>query len=131
MWHGGIHLQRLYSMFPNGLPGKGLLLLRAVTGILLIHDGFSGLSAANPPAEIVRQIAELITGVFLFAGFWTPIVGVIALVLQLWIIISGSDHLALAIVIATLGAALAMLGPGSISIDAVRFGRKRIDIENQ
>ncbi len=118
-------------MFPNGLPGKGLLLLRAVTGALFIHEGFSGLSGTNPPAEIIRQLAEVITGVFLMAGFWTPIVGDIVLLVQLWVIFSGTDHLAMAIVMATLGAALAMLGPGSISIDAVRFGRKRIDIENQ
>jgi uncharacterized membrane protein YphA (DoxX/SURF4 family) len=118
-------------MFPNGLPGKGLLLLRIVAGILLIHAGFTGLSAANPPAETARQIAELVAGVFLIAGFWTPIVGVIVLVDQLWIIFSGTDHAAMAIVTATLGAALAMLGPGSLSIDAVRFGRKRIDIETQ
>jgi putative oxidoreductase len=118
-------------MFPNGLPGKGLLLLRVVAGALLIHDGFTGMSSGAHAAEIVRQIAEVVTGVFLLVGFWTPIVGAIVLIIQVWIIFAGTDHLAMAIVMATFGAALAMLGPGATSIDAIRFGRKRIDIENQ
>jgi len=117
-------------MFPNGLPGKGLLLLRLAAGGLLVHDGITGLSGSAPIIAVVRQLLEVGTGLLLIAGFLTPIAGGIVLIVELWIVFSGTDHLPIAIVLATLGAALAMLGPGAVSIDAVRFGRKRIEIRN-
>ncbi len=118
-------------MFPTGLPGIGLLLLRLVAGSLLMHDGFTGLSGALPPAAIVRQVIEVGAGIFLIVGLWTPIAGVLVLIVQLWIIFSGTDHTPFAIVLAALGCALAMLGPGAISIDSLIYGRKRIEIRER
>jgi hypothetical protein len=43
-------------------------------------------------------------------------------------VISGTAYVRGAILLAVVGAALAMLGPGVTSIDARLFGRKRIDI---
>jgi len=84
-------------------------------------------------ADIVQTtslatIAAMILGGLLLAGLWTPLTAVAAAMIQLW---SGLPHQGLDaetfIVAATL-VALAMLGPGSWSIDAIIFGRKRIDI---
>jgi uncharacterized membrane protein YphA (DoxX/SURF4 family) len=49
-------------------------------------------------------------------------------ILGLWNSISQSGDLSANIFLATIGAALAMLGPGAWSVDAKLFGWKRIDV---
>jgi hypothetical protein len=43
-------------------------------------------------------------------------------------VLTGTAHSQITILPATQGIALAFLGPGSLSIDACLFGRKRLDI---
>jgi putative oxidoreductase len=121
-------VQRLFSMFPNGWPGRGLLLLRLVSGILLINDGVSGLLEGPSWPGIIRLFLEIATGILLLVGLWTPMAGVLVIVVELWSMLSRTGDLRNCIVLATFGAALAVLGPGVRSIDARLFGRKRIDI---
>ena len=66
----------------------------------------------------------------LLAGLWTPIAGVAIAVLELWTTMSRTNGMENAVLLATLGAALAVLGPGSYSVDVKLFGRKRILIPN-
>ena len=127
----GVFLQRLFSMFPNGWPGRGLLLLRVVAGFLLIHDGMAELIGTPRPEAIVRQSVAIGAGILLLAGLWTPIAGTLVVIAELWTLLMRSDHLRGPIVLAILGAALAMLGPGGWSVDARLFGRKRIDIRDR
>jgi len=115
-------------MFPSGWPGSGLLLLRLVAGVLLVLDGITGLMGASPRESVILQVIAAIAGIFLLAGLWTPIAGALVTVTELWITLTGTDHLRSAILLATMGAALAILGPGARSIDALLFGRKRLDI---
>ena len=115
-------VQRLFSMFPNGWPGTGLLLLRIASGALLIRQGVIG------PHSIVMPPLEAVAGTLLIAGLWTPVAGVIAVVCQSWTAITVPDDLRSAALLATVGAALAMLGPGSLSLDNHFFGRKRFDV---
>jgi putative oxidoreductase len=121
-------VQRLFSMFPNGWPGSGLLLLRLVSGILLINDGVTGLLEGPPLPGIIQPFLETATGMLLLVGLWTPMAGVLVIVVELWSMLSRRGDLRNCIVLATFGAVLAMLGPGVRSIDARLFGRKRIDI---
>ena len=123
-----VSVQRLFSMFPNGWPGRGLLLLRLVSGILLVNDGITELLGGPPWLGIIRLFLETAAGMLLLVGLWTPITGVLVIVVELWSILSRTGELRNSLVLATLGAALAMLGPGVRSIDARLFGRKRIDI---
>ena len=115
-------------MFPNGWPGSGLLLLRLVAGVLLVLDGITGLMGASPRESVILQVIAAIAGILLVAGLWTPIAGALVTVTELWIALTGTDPLRSAILLATMGAALAILGPGARSIDALLFGRKRLDI---
>jgi putative oxidoreductase len=55
-------------------------------------------------------------------------VGTIAALIQLWIALSPPQALATHALLAVLSISLALLGPGAWSIDALIFGRKRIDI---
>ena len=69
-------MQRLFSTFPNGWPGFGLLLLRLGVGIALISFGIRGfLAASGEPLAVARDSIEAAGAVFLIAGLWTPIVG--------------------------------------------------------
>ena len=115
-------------MFPNGWPGRGLLLLRIVAGILPIYDGIARLMEAPPLGSVALQIIAAGAGIFLLAGFWTPITGTLLAITNIWIALSGTAHLRSSILLATVGAAIAVLGPGAWSIDALLFGRKRLDI---
>jgi putative oxidoreductase len=124
---GGI-LQRLFSMFPNGWPGRGLFLLRIVAGTLPIYDAVARLMGATPSGSSWLAVVAASAGVFLLAGFWTPIAGALLAVTHIWIALSGTEHLRSSILLATMGVAIAVLGPGALSIDALLFGRKRLDI---
>ena len=126
-------LQRLFSTFPDGWPGFGLLLLRVGMGIAVIWLGIQDfLTVGKEPVAIAREFVAVIGGTFLIAGFWTPITGTLIAIDELWIALSvpssqGDGHW-LCLLLAVLAAATAMVGPGAWSIDAFRFGRKRFDI---
>ena len=123
-----VSVQRLFPMFPDGWPGRGLLLLRLVAGIFLINDGVTELMAIPQWPGIVRPFLETTAGLLFIAGLWTPMAGALVVIVELWSVASRSDELRNSVVLATFGAALAMLGPGVRSIDARLFGRKRIDV---
>jgi putative oxidoreductase len=125
-------LQRLFSTFASGWPGAGLLLLRLLTGVVLIHFGITGALAAPPLTTIVLEIIGAGTGILLLIGLWTPVAGALAAVVKLSIVFSWyfthSGDPWVSIVQAVLGTVLAMIGPGAWSLDARLFGRKRFDI---
>ena len=118
-------------MFPNGWPGRGLLVLRLLVGILLIHDALARLLGAPQWDEIVRQAVAGSAGILLLIGLWTPVAGVLIVFVELWSILWKANSLRDCMVFAALGAALAMLGPGVSSVDARLFGRKQIEIQDR
>ena len=128
-------VQRLFSTFADGWPGVGLLLLRMLTGSVMIHFGLHGLSEASAPVSFVPPVICIGCGTVLFVGLFTPVAGVIAAVTKGWIAFSGfsshSDNPWIAVLQAILAAALAMTGPGAFSIDARRFGRKHINLSDR
>jgi putative oxidoreductase len=115
-------------MFPNGWPGRGLLLLRLGAGIVLAHDGVAEMLMASDWHGIIWHALPTLGGVLLLIGFFTPIAGVLVVIVELWTALSKADNLRTCIVLAVIGAALAMLGPGIWSLDARLFGRKRVYI---
>jgi uncharacterized membrane protein YphA (DoxX/SURF4 family) len=115
-------------MFPNGWPGFGLLLLRVVVAVILIHDGIAALMGMPQRESTALQVIAAIAGIFVVVGLWTPLAGAIVALSEMWIALAGTDHLRGTILLATLGIAHAILGPGALSIDARLFGRKRLDI---
>ena len=94
----------------------------------MIHDGVCALMGVPQRETIAMQEIAAVPGIFLLVGLWTPIAGVIIAPSETWIALAGTDHPRGTILMATLGIALAILGPGALSIDARLFGRKRLDI---
>jgi uncharacterized membrane protein YphA (DoxX/SURF4 family) len=122
----GCALQRLFSTFANGWPGLGLLIQRLVLGIALLYHGADLLRSATAIERVLPELIGSVLGLFVLAGLWTPAVGALVAIVQLWIVLTGAGDQSLAIVLAALGGTLAMIGPGAWSIDARLFGRKYI-----
>jgi putative oxidoreductase len=121
-------MQRLFSNFADGWPGRGLLLQRLLTGAILVYCGITYLRTAPEIALVAPEIIGGGAGTLLLVGLWTPLAGCLAAIAELWIACSSPGDPWIPIMLANLGASLAMVGPGAWSIDARLFGRKRIDI---
>ena len=120
-------MQRLFSTFANGWPGIGLLFLRILTATVLLYSVVTHLGQPIPHTSTVLGMVAAGAGLLLLAGLWTPLTGTLIALLEVWITFSFAAEPLIHIMLATLGATLAMIGPGAWSIDARLFGRKRIE----
>jgi uncharacterized membrane protein YphA (DoxX/SURF4 family) len=116
-------VQRLFSTFARGWPGVGLLVQRLVTAALLFHSAI----AHAPQITLLPMIAAG-TGLLLLIGLWTPLAGITVALSELSMLFSHQADPLSCVLLATLGATSAMIGPGAWSIDARLFGRKEVRI---
>lgn len=101
--------------------------MRLVVGLALVSSAGSAL--LSRPTIPMTILSALLSGaaILLIIGLYTPIVGTfVALIEGCRVVIISADRL-LYLLLATIGVALAMLGPGLWSIDARLFGWKRIE----
>jgi putative oxidoreductase len=126
MIESGTVLQRLFSTFANGWPGKGLLLLRVAVFTYLIYDVTA--IPAGPRAQDVPRFLATGAGVLVLLGLWTPVSAAVVVILEIWVTVASVGEFWLSVMVAAIAAGLAMLGPGAWSLDARLFGRKRISI---
>jgi hypothetical protein len=126
-------LQRWYRTFPRGLPGIGLLVLRLATGAKLVIAASScmldqqGLklgvwmlclfAIGIGTSFVLGFLTRLAAGVSVLAG------AAVYLYHPAWassfLNLLSSDTVGVAL-------AIALLGPGAISLDAYLFGRRKI-----
>ena len=105
--------------------------MRLVLGTTLIARSLI-LLRGNPPILLTTLSGLLIgSGLLLLAGLWTPVVGTLVAGIEVWKIFLLPEDLWIYVLLGTLGAALAMLGPGAWSVDARLFGWKRIDPQDR
>jgi putative oxidoreductase len=124
-------LQRLFSNFANGWPGVGLLLQRILTATLLIRFGIIDFTGTSFSLSMIPQIIGACAGILLLVGLCTPVVGALIAVTELWVATIRIADPWTSMILATLGGTAAMIGPGACSIDALLFGRKHIEAENE
>ncbi len=101
--------------------------MRAAAGIVLVFHGVTTLRGGLPIASAILHVLAVGAGLLLFVGLWTPIAGALVAIIALWNTFSQPGDPWPNIMLGTLGAALALLGPGAWSVDAHLFGWKRID----
>jgi len=126
---GDTFLQRMFSTFPGGWPGWGLLLLRASLGITAIARSVLYLLHPGDPTLAAWAIAAVIaaSGAALLAGLFTPLAALI--IGSCAATVAGMFEARLTTLFAVvIGIALACLGPGAYSVDARLFGRREIII---
>jgi hypothetical protein len=98
--------------------------MRIALAILLISNGYFDILARNPSfISLIRVVICLALSV----GIFTPFLGIIASILSAWTWFGGGlnfhfVHIATLI----LSAAVALLSPGALSVDALLFGRRRV-----
>lgn len=102
--------------------------MRLVAGSALIAHGAAILLSRPPAGPFILNLLEAAAGLLLLAGLWTPIAGALATIIEIWRALSYPADPWIHLLLGTLGAALAMIGPGIWSVDARLFGWKRIDI---
>lgn len=96
----------------------------------MVVQAVFALRAGPALGAILFQALSIGLGILLLAGLWTPVAGTLAAVEALWNIFS-SGHPWRWTMLATLGAALALIGPGAWSIDARLFGWRRLEIRDR
>ena len=132
---GDFDLQRLFSGFPAGWPGLGLLLLRSVVGAWMIFQSATSIQSDGGAPYVSYALGGLaaLSGILLLLGFLTPVASVVALVWSLkvsWFSLStvGVYDAGPILRPGVVALAIALLGPGAFSVDGRLFGRRQIII---
>jgi hypothetical protein len=117
-------MQRLFTMFPLGSVGIGLLLLRLSTVSMLLMLLFSR-ALGFFSQWVLTGLASL--AVFFVLGAFTPVLCILCGCLEIAALFSlrGGDALYMVLTLVNT-AALGLLGPGGYSLDARMFGRRRL-----
>jgi hypothetical protein len=112
-------------MFPTGLPGVALFLLRiSIIGMLFDSTIQSSTTGNLSPSRI---LALALASLLLFCGALTPIAGLLSIILDaicwpVWDAVRSFEFSLQALVMI----ALFLLGPGAYSVDSKMFGRRII-----
>lgn len=101
--------------------------MRLVGGAAFVARAIPIVASGSSTAVVVALLA-IAAGLLLVAGLWTPIAGSLVAALGVWFAFTYGDDPLVSVLLATIGGALALVGPGAWSIDARLFGWKRIAI---
>jgi putative oxidoreductase len=122
-------MQRLFSTFPNGWPGCGLLLLRVTCAAPVLVMETAELSGTPAGPVLWLRLFGCLAAFCIVAGFWTPFAASCLAIMQGVMAFSAETFWSTHLILTSTAASLVMLGPGAWSIDARLYGRKRIDLQ--
>jgi hypothetical protein len=126
-------LRRLFSTFPDGLPGAALLLLRITIGVGLLIHAFSWLieSQTSNNGMWAPGLLALVISISFILGFLTPLTGSVSALAGIAIRLlhpewSSPMTSLLGVSPLVMVIAITLLGPGAFSLDAYFFGHRKI-----
>ncbi len=124
-----------YCTFASGLPGVGLLLLRAAIGISLVIHAFLWIAESQSLSDgmLAASVVACAIGISFLAGFLTRLAGILSAVAGAAIHFRHPawDHSVAALLsfnVIIIATAISLLGPGAFSLDARFFGRRKVII---
>jgi len=130
-------VQRLFSAFPAGRAGLGLLVLRVSVGLAVLVQAAEYVGGSDH-STIAIWIGSLVVGICIVAlviGLLTPVPAIIlaCLLPAGWAVhrADGTTGDLTTLLIAANAVAVALLGPGTFSIDGLLFGRREIIVPPQ
>src|SRR6266436_7754354 len=131
-------LLQMFSIFPDGWPGAGLLLLRVAVGAVLITQGVAYFGDKHELGFLMLSavFVMIAVGFLLLIGFLTRFVALVAAVVGVSSVLSWFprsnvgplDASMTAVLSAVISVAVVCLGAGALSLDARLFGRREIII---
>jgi len=104
--------------------------MRIVAGASLILNGVEEFQSGQMAHSAIVALFAMVDGALLLAGLWTPVAGSVVIAISIFGIVIQHHHSYPGILLGAIGGALALVGPGALSMDAWLFGWKRIDLEN-
>jgi uncharacterized membrane protein YphA (DoxX/SURF4 family) len=127
-------VHRFFSPFPDGRPGVGLLLLRAVAALTAI--GYAVARLSDPPTRTLDMLSaalSIASSLALLVGLFTAGSAVLLAVAFAWLsfpLHAGAlpHYLPAALLTIADAVAISLLGPGAFSVDARLFGPREIVI---
>src|SRR5271170_5797106 len=109
-------------MFPSGIAGFALLVLRFSVAGLLLMSAFPG---GDISAYSLKALAIFAVSGVLCLGAFTPVVCLLPIFLEAATLLRlGKEAAAVTILHILVTASLLFLGPGAYSVDAKLFGRR-------
>lgn len=110
-------------LYPAGLAGAGLLLLR-----LSVASSLVALNLPFPPGGDLRQIFVLFVASALCIGVGVRVLAMLSLISVPGALDGGAASVFFAVLHIAIALALAFTGPGAYSVDARLFGRRRVKL---
>jgi uncharacterized membrane protein YphA (DoxX/SURF4 family) len=109
-------------MFPTGTAGAALMVLRVSVAATLVVNGTA---QWLPVTSFWIPLGLAVVGIFLCLGLLTPYCATVSFLIESYVLSASQDSNEFNLVISVLNCGvLAVLGPGSYSIDARIFGRR-------
>jgi hypothetical protein len=118
-------MQRLFSMFPTGLVGAALLVLRVSVAITIIINGADRWALATSSWIVVGFVLAALS---LCLGLLTPYFSLLSAFLQIGVLLVMGDN-RFQLVTSIVGSGIiSVLGPGAYSVDSRIFGRRVVEL---
>jgi hypothetical protein len=115
-------------MFPAGLVGVALLILRVSVAItILINAAERWVLATSFWIVVGLGLAAL----SLFLGLLTPYLSLISVALQMTVLVSGSGNRFQLLTSIVGSGIISVLGPGAYSLDSRIFGRRLLELPSK